>query len=121
MTKYIDGELFLNCWLMVIIIGNCRFMSNNVLSCRLCTQLLNLTSIHKEMTYQLQKSPDEVLHVDKGLVMTFRVVVGAGSREELRTHEEVRVTLRYHHLVSTLIMMIVIVVAIHFAAACHKF
>jgi hypothetical protein len=27
---------------------------------------LNLAAIHKEMTHRLNKSPDEVLHVDKG-------------------------------------------------------
>lgn len=49
---------------------------------------LNLTAIHKEMTYKLVKSADELLHVDKGVVMTYRVVLGAGSKEDRKTHEE---------------------------------
>lgn len=49
---------------------------------------LNLTGIVNEMTRELHSSPDELLHIDHGLVMTYRVVLGAGSKDEMKTKEQ---------------------------------
>jgi hypothetical protein len=50
-------------------------------------QRLNLTTIVTEMNSRLNRSPDEVCHLEKGVVMTFRVVQGAGL-EDIRTKEK---------------------------------
>jgi hypothetical protein len=57
---------------------------------------LSLTQgIYKEMQkVGGDNSPDELLHVDSGVVMTYRVIIGAGSKEHLKTHEELD-ALRY--------------------------
>lgn len=51
---------------------------------------LSLVNIRKEMSHKQGKSPDELLHLESGVIMTFRVIVGKGHKD-IKTHEETEV------------------------------
>jgi len=48
---------------------------------------LTLTSIVREMNSQLNRSPDELCHIDSGVIMTYRMLQGQGLKD-IRTKEE---------------------------------
>ncbi len=48
---------------------------------------LTLTSIVREMNSKLNRSPDELCHIDSGVVMTYRIIQGQGLKD-IRMKEE---------------------------------
>lgn len=54
-------------------------------------------SIEMSLQSDIRTCPDDMLHVDHGVMMTYRVLKGRGSNEALKTHEENR-ALKYRSI-----------------------